>query len=116
MTFEEAKKIFINRGFVEIDDGSIIFNGDQWRQACFVISKFLEDLPAQIPVSESESLQEKNVEVLATTYSILDNIKNEFIDRYPRNYANELELGGRSCVFSLNEVIEIIDKYEKKRL
>lgn len=43
--------------------------------------------------------------------SVLDKIKDEFIDRYPRNYANELELGGRSCVFSLNEILRIIDKY-----
>lgn len=28
--------------------------------------------------------------------SVLDKIKNEFIDRYPRNYANDFELGGRS--------------------
>ncbi len=43
--------------------------------------------------------------------SVLDKIRNEFIDLYPHNYANELELGGRSCVFSLNEILRIIDKY-----
>ncbi len=47
----------------------------------------------------------------AEKYVMLDNIRNEFIDRYPHNYANELELGGRSCVFSLNEILRIIDKY-----
>ena len=41
----------------------------------------------------------------------LEKIKEEFIARYPKNYANEPELGGRSCVFSLNEVLQIIDKY-----
>jgi hypothetical protein len=46
---------------------------------------------------------------------VLDKIKNEFIDRYPRNYANGLELGGRSCVFSLNDVLRIIDKYKVER-
>ena len=44
--------------------------------------------------------------------SVLDRIKDELIDRYPRNYANELELGGRSCVFSLNEILRIIDKHK----
>ena len=43
---------------------------------------------------------------------VLDKIRNEFIDRYPHNYANELELGGKSCVFSLNEILQIIDKYK----
>lgn len=41
----------------------------------------------------------------------LEQIRAEFINKYPKNYANEPELGGRSCVFSLNEVLQIIDKY-----
>jgi len=45
---------------------------------------------------------------------ILDKIKNEFIDRYPRDWANGFELGGRSCVFSLNDVLRIIDKYKEE--
>lgn len=51
-------------------------------------------------------------EYIISNNKVLDKIRNEFIDRYPRNYANELELGGRSCVFSLNEVLWIIDKYK----
>jgi len=43
---------------------------------------------------------------------ILDKIRAEFINRYPKNYAGEPELGGASCVFSLNKVLEIIDKYK----
>ena len=42
----------------------------------------------------------------------LDKIRAEFIVRYPKNYAGEPELGGRSCVFSLNQVLKIIDKYK----
>lgn len=43
---------------------------------------------------------------------VLDKIKEDFINRYPKNYANELELGGRSCVFSLNDILNTIAKYE----
>jgi hypothetical protein len=43
---------------------------------------------------------------------ILDKIRAEFISRYPKNYMGEPELGGISCVFSLNRVLEIIDKYK----
>lgn len=46
------------------------------------------------------------------TDCILDKIKTEFINRYPKNYAGELELGGRYCCFSLNEILEVIDKYK----
>jgi hypothetical protein len=43
---------------------------------------------------------------------VLDKIRAEFVSLYPKNYIGELELGGLSCVFSLNKVIEIIDKYK----
>lgn len=40
MTREEAKKIFLNRGSI---DG--VFDGNKWRDACLVISKWLEQEP-----------------------------------------------------------------------
>ena len=40
MTREEAKEVFLNRGFI---DG--IYDGDKWREACVVISKWLEQEP-----------------------------------------------------------------------
>lgn len=45
----------------------------------------------------------------AEPYNVLNKIKNELINRYPKNYAGELELGGSACHFSLNEIFEIID-------
>lgn len=41
----------------------------------------------------------------------LDDIKADFISQYPKNEYGDIELGGRSCVFSLNKVLEIIDKH-----
>lgn len=43
--------------------------------------------------------------------SSVDDIKADFISQYPKNVYGDLELGGRSCVFSLNKVLEIIDKH-----
>ena len=43
---------------------------------------------------------------------VLDKIRDEFINRYPKNFAGELELGGYTCAFSLNRVLQIIDKYK----
>jgi len=40
MTREEAKEIFINRGFI-----NGIYNGDKWRDACIVISEWLKEEP-----------------------------------------------------------------------
>ena len=46
---------------------------------------------------------------------IIDQIKKEFIDKYPKNYMGGLELDGRGCVFSLNEILKMLDKYKKER-
>ena len=44
--------------------------------------------------------------------TVLDEIKQEFKAIYPKNYAGDLESGGCSCIFSLNQVLDIIDKYK----
>lgn len=44
MTREEAKQVFLNRGMIEVDGGSI-FDGNKWREACRVISEWLEQEP-----------------------------------------------------------------------
>jgi hypothetical protein len=43
MTINEAKEVFINRGFVLTDDGnSTIYDPDKWRESVSVISRWLE--------------------------------------------------------------------------
>ena len=41
MTFEEAKKIFLNRGYVEVPGGTY-YDADKWRESVTVISEWLE--------------------------------------------------------------------------
>lgn len=41
MTFEEAKKIFLNRGYIEVPGGTY-YDADKWRESISVISKWLE--------------------------------------------------------------------------
>lgn len=43
---------------------------------------------------------------------ILDKIRTEVIAKYPKNYAGEPELNGNACEFSLNQILQIIDKYK----
>lgn len=45
---------------------------------------------------------------------IIYQMKKEFIDKYPKNYMGGLELDGRGCVFSLNEILKMLDKYIKR--
>ena len=42
MTREEAKVVFLNRGYVKMNGGEI-FNGDKWRQSVVVISEWLKE-------------------------------------------------------------------------
>ena len=43
---------------------------------------------------------------------VLDKIRSEFINAYPKNYAGEPEFGGLMCVFSLNTALGFIDMYK----
>lgn len=51
MGLREAVEIFIKRGYIEVEGGKY-FDGDKWRLACYVLSKFLEDNPG---IWETES-------------------------------------------------------------
>ena len=51
MTLDEAKIILINRGFVKVN-GYQMFDGDKWRNAIAVISKWLEQQPCEMTVEE----------------------------------------------------------------
>lgn len=46
--------------------------------------------------------------------ALIDDVKAEFINRYPKNFAGELELGGYACAFSLNKVLKILDNIGKE--
>ena len=50
MTFEEAKKIFLNRGYIEIPGGTY-YDADKWRESIAVISKWLEQEPCEDTIS-----------------------------------------------------------------
>lgn len=65
-------------------------------------------------IHDYEKLQKLNVESLEKREDCLfDKMKQEFISAYPKNYMGGLELGGNSCVFSLNHILKIIDKYRE---
>ena len=55
------------------------------------------------------------IENLSNDDYTIDQIKKEFIDRYPKNYMGRLELDGCSCEFSLNTILSILDKYKKEK-
>lgn len=50
MTFEEAKKVFLNRGYIEVPGGTY-YDADKWRESIIVISKWLEQEPCDDAVS-----------------------------------------------------------------
>lgn len=55
MTFEEAKNIFLNRGYVEVPGGTY-YDADKWREAITVISKWLEQEPCDDCISRQEAI------------------------------------------------------------
>ena len=88
MTLEDAIKIFINRGYVEIENGQI-FDGDAWRNCYKVISDALID-GRLIPIS------------------VIADIRTEIDERY------DLEKQNNIYVAEGLEIAEIIiDKHIK---
>jgi len=57
MTREEAKKVFLNRGYIKVEGGTI-FDANKWREACSVISKWLEEEPCRDAVSRAAVFRE----------------------------------------------------------
>lgn len=55
MTREEAKTVFLNRGYVEVEGGTI-YNPDKWREACVVISEWLEQESCEDTISREAVL------------------------------------------------------------
>ena len=47
MIKEEAKTVFLNRGYVEVEGGTI-YDANKWREACHVISEWLEQEPKTV--------------------------------------------------------------------
>ena len=82
MTREEAKEVFLNRGII---DG--IYNGDKWREACIVISKWLEQEP------------------------VLDKIRAKIEEPLKINQGLNTE-SAKAQAIALNWVLEVIDKYK----
>ena len=83
MTREEAKDVFLNRGFIEVEGcRGRIFDADKWREACIVVSKWLKE------------------------ESVLDKIRAE-IDKIYEREDNSVD-----CLSALDELKLFIDKYK----
>lgn len=55
MTFNEARDVFLNRGYVEVEGGQI-FDGDKWRQCIVVISEWLKKEPCEDVISRQTAI------------------------------------------------------------
>lgn len=55
MNFEEAKEIFLNRGYEQVEGGSI-YNPDKWRESVIVISDWLRQEPCDDVISRQAVL------------------------------------------------------------
>ena len=99
MTRKEAKEIFLNRGFI---DG--IYDGNKWREACIVISKWLEQEPFinKPCVSDKQCEHDKNV--------VLDKIRTE-IDQKQYDFMDDKDYD-EGIRFGLMLAYQIIDKYK----
>lgn len=76
MTFEEAKQIFLNRGYEQVDGGSI-YNADKWRDSVIVISNWLQQEPVDA-VSRADAI--KAVTTMCEEYTSTKSTYHPHID------------------------------------
>lgn len=98
MTFEEAKKIFLNRGYIEVPGGTY-YDADKWREAIIVISKWLEQEPCKEEYDRGYNKGKAD---------ILEKVRAEIEALY--NTKNYLDGRGITVLDCLN----IIDKYSEE--
>lgn len=109
MTREEAKEVFINRGFVLTNDGNnTIYDPDKRRESVNVISKWLERNEL-----EQEPFMNKPCVAHQVCHEdkikVLDKIKSEIEEQVLESLSD----GGDDWFTAekVNECLEIIDKY-----
>lgn len=118
MTFDEAKNILINRGFIEVN-GYQMFDRDKWRNAIAVISKWLEQEPCDDCVSRQTVIDMMNYGILEdnikelppvtpkekTVIETLEKIKEEI--KQIRIHYGYIDVQGLTII----KVLEIIDRH-----
>lgn len=78
MTLDEAKKVFLNRGFIEVDGG-------KWREACYVISQWLKQEPSEDCISRQAVLDGKVIHQSCDGIEIISSyaVPVEYIEQLP---------------------------------
>lgn len=104
MTNEEAKEIFLNRGFV-----NGLFDGDKWRQSIVVISKWLEQ--DTVPF-DFELYQAGLMDMPKGMIEVLDKIRAEITAISIRGQVDEHTMFVRSAEQVKQMALDIIDKYK----
>lgn len=66
MTLDEAKTIFLNRGYIEVNGGSY-FDGNKWRESVVVISEWLKEEPCTDAISRQAVLDIDFKRIILTT-------------------------------------------------
>ena len=118
MTREEAKEVFLNRGFIEVDGGEI-YDGEKWREACIVISEWLKQEPCGDAISRQSTLKPyeglKDDDVIAV-WLIRKNIEQQ-LSVNPQEPKTDVLDKIRAEIMSkdgLEEALEIIQKAGNK--
>ena len=66
MTLDEAKTIFLNRGYIEVNGGSY-FGGNKWRESVVVISEWLKEEPCTDAINRQAVLDIDFKRIILTT-------------------------------------------------
>ena len=82
MTFEEAKDVFLNHGWIKVEGGTY-FDGSKWREAIMVLSDYLQREPCEDCISRQAVLEKQYRIDDSITLSTRDVVNVEDIEDLP---------------------------------
>ena len=102
MTKEEAKEIFLNRGFV-----NGLFDGDKWRQSIVVVSKWLEQEPCDC-ISRQGAIDALGYNISITSDEGLDEYRPVLKEMIEKIY--DTQVAQIKALPSIQPKTEVLDK------
>ena len=106
MTFEEAKDVFLNHGWIKVGGGTY-FDGSKWREAVRVLSDYLKREPCGDAISRAEAISRIEVRRKITCESDPYNYYEEWTKGY--------EVGIDDAIAMINSVSPVTPQQKMGR-
>ena len=108
---------FIRKASFVEDEKTMFKQSPSDRQGTMMLFRLMDSIKNGTPLDNNSDRSEVQAYFAGEAYgweegrkAMIDAVRAEFINSYPKNYMGEPELGGATCHFSLTKVLNILDR------